>query len=445
MNLFPRFFFGFMIQALPFGALCLYPFWDKLSVSKAKILWILPAALAAEAMVFSGISCGLAAWFADQELASQIIQIVFIAMLAVSMAVYRRMVKTHWQHQLFVFLFAANGALVATSLLNVCLSYISGPPDPGALPYSGAAIPGLAVMALAVVPPMAAVLKSQVLPLFDCIGTKVWNMLSLITLCLFLAFSVGVAALNDTDLVRLHTILLLFALSISELSAYYFILRFINVLLEKEKSENLTRQLRQQVELQQDQYKRISLSIAVSRKARHDARHHIILLAGLLKEERFGEAQEYIEQYFCRMEEQDHGKLCDNYVADTLLRYYLRAAETAGIPFKYRVYMEGRCRVGETDLTVLLGNLLENALEAQDRLEEEEPFIHFTIGNAHDRLIITVDNRFNGQLRKKGEELLSSKTVGGVGLKCVRDIVRQYGGAMEVRQEKDIFMVSISI
>ncbi len=445
MSLFLRFFSGFLVQVLPFGMLCLYPFWDKLSVSKAKLLWIFPAAFAAQALLFAGVSCGIAAWYTDQGLACIVIQFVFIAMLAVSLAVYRLLVRTCWQYQLFVFLFAANGALVATSLFNICLTYLNGQPDPDALPYTGVTIPGLAVLALVVVPPMAAVLRSQVIPLFDCMGTKVWNMLSLITLCLFLVFSVGVAALNDTELVRLHNILLLFALALSELSAYYFILRFMNVLLEKEKSENLARQLKQQVELQQEQYKRIRLSISASRKARHDARHHIILLAGLLREKRFGEAQEYLDQYLCRMEAQEHGKLCDNYVTDTLLRHYLQAAEAAGIPFKYRVYMEGSCRVEEADLTVLLGNLLENALEAQSRLEGELPFIHFTIGNAHGRLIITVDNRFNGQVRQNGEEFLSSKSVGGVGVKCVRDIVRQYGGTMEIRQEKDIFMVSVSI
>ncbi len=445
MNLFLRFFTGFLVQVVPFGLLCMYPFQDKLIVSRRKMLLIFPAVFGAEAFLFAGVSWGLAAWLPDQGLVSWIIQFVFIAMLGVSMLAYRLLVRTHWQYQLFVFMFAANGALVATSLFNICLSYLNGRPGADALPYLGLTIPGLAVLALAVVPPLAAVLKSKVMPLFDCMETKIWNMLSLITLCLFLVFSVGVAALNDTDLIRLHNIFLLFALALSELSAYYFILRFMNVLLEKEKTENLARQLRQQVELQQEQYKRIRQSINVSRKARHDTRHHIILLAGLLKDRRLDEAQAYLNQYLASTEAQEYGKLCDNYVADTLLRHYLQAAQAAGIPFKYRVYMEGICKVGEADLTVLLGNLLENALEAQGRLSGEAPFIHFTIGNVRDRLIITVDNRFNGQVQKRGEDFLSSKPMGGVGMKCVRDIVCQYGGTLEIRQEEDVFMVSISI
>ena len=98
--------------------------------------------------------------------------------------------------------------------------------------------------------------------------------------------------------------------------------------------------------------------------------------------------------------------------------------------------------VEDMDLCVLLGNTLENAVEACEKLNEGR-FIRVEIDNRPELLSITVCNSYDGEVKRDKGVLLSRKREHepGIGLASVREICEKYNGTMQYYDEKDQFAV----
>lgn len=102
------------------------------------------------------------------------------------------------------------------------------------------------------------------------------------------------------------------------------------------------------------------------------------------------------------------------------------------------------------DLYALLGNILDNAVEAVDGIEDKEKrCINFIVEERQNAVCIREDNYFLGETPKM-EDGLPLTTKGdtayhGFGLKSIREIVLRYGGIMRVDTSKNIFQLSIVI
>ncbi|MES8989573.1 ATP-binding protein, partial [Oliverpabstia intestinalis] len=100
-----------------------------------------------------------------------------------------------------------------------------------------------------------------------------------------------------------------------------------------------------------------------------------------------------------------------------------------------------------SDLCVILGNLLDNAIEAAENSENKE--IDVRIVYVKNKLKITVKNYYTGKIKKDtGGNFISTKSDTknhGIGLQSVTRIVDAYGGVMEVRTDHSVFQVDIII
>ena len=93
--------------------------------------------------------------------------------------------------------------------------------------------------------------------------------------------------------------------------------------------------------------------------------------------------------------------------------------------------------VPDMDLCVIMGNMLENALEACRRMEGEEQFIKVRAIVDGIFLTIVVENSFDGNWQEEGGAYLSRKEAsnirgGGVGLSSVRAVCEKHGGMMRI-------------
>ena len=93
---------------------------------------------------------------------------------------------------------------------------------------------------------------------------------------------------------------------------------------------------------------------------------------------------------------------------------------------------------------VLLGNLLENAVEACGRQRDGEKFIRLSMKQVGAAIVIVLDNSFSGELKKEGQALLSSKREGaGVGLSSIQEIAKNYHGFVKFEQRGHLFSASV--
>ena len=97
------------------------------------------------------------------------------------------------------------------------------------------------------------------------------------------------------------------------------------------------------------------------------------------------------------------------------------------------------------DISICLGNLLDNAIEAVKELTEDR-VIRLWITTDGNNIAISIKNRYKNALHKSGGRYLTSKEddrMHGIGLSIVRQIVDQYAGEMEIREEDNVFDVMI--
>jgi len=203
------------------------------------------------------------------------------------------------------------------------------------------------------------------------------------------------------------------------------------------------------VQMQRAYYPVILEGIEVARHARHDLRHHIGVLQGLIFSGKFDESEQYLRQYSQGFSEMTPLTWCENDVADVILRHFAALSEREGVRFNVDAAIPETLAIDNADLCIVLSNLLENALEACLYVSEEK-LISVTVKQYRNELVILVDNSFDGNIRTRpaqgdGSSVLymsrKRRNRKGVGLASVRAIAEKYNGGAELTPDagKKIF------
>ena len=98
----------------------------------------------------------------------------------------------------------------------------------------------------------------------------------------------------------------------------------------------------------------------------------------------------------------------------------------------------------ESDLCVIVGNLMENAAEACARMTGDERFVRVNSFLQYGILTIVVDNSFEGKLRKKDEGVYfsSKRDEEGIGLTSVATVAKKYNGNAHFEEKDGVFQAS---
>ena len=99
--------------------------------------------------------------------------------------------------------------------------------------------------------------------------------------------------------------------------------------------------------------------------------------------------------------------------------------------------------ISDSNLCIIVGNLLENALEACEQITEGRS-ITFTSRLQGDFLFIAMDNTFNGVVKMQGEQYISHKRNEiGTGLVSIRSVVEKAGGKAKFEAKGKVFQSSV--
>lgn len=206
------------------------------------------------------------------------------------------------------------------------------------------------------------------------------------------------------------------------------------------------KQTRHLLFMQGEQYRNIYTNIENNRRLRHDLRHHIVTLQGFLQRNQVQEASKYLKQYLHFVQKFEMVELCRNPVVNMVVGYYQGIALQKGIRFDTRLQIPETLSVSDIDLSVILGNLLENAIYAASLGEQEERFIRFHMLCSGKMLAITVDNSFHGELKKADGRYISTKpNHSGLGLHNIEMIADKYQGGVEFTHDLYEFHSSVML
>lgn len=181
------------------------------------------------------------------------------------------------------------------------------------------------------------------------------------------------------------------------------------------------------------------------RQFRHDMENRIIVIQQMLKDGEYNAAMEYTEQISEKLSQTEVYSITGNTAIDSVLNYKLTKASEKGIKIESNVAIPEKIGIDEEDIVVILGNLLDNAIEATEKLKEDKYIsidleydkgsVFILIKNSYDSLIRFVNGRI--VTRKKDEYLH------GIGLQSVNTVVEKYNGLMDIEHNNQEFIVNI--
>ncbi|MDR2593177.1 MAG: ATP-binding protein [Fibromonadaceae bacterium] len=182
---------------------------------------------------------------------------------------------------------------------------------------------------------------------------------------------------------------------------------------------------------------------------RHDFKYHLKVIDELLQTGNIEKIELYLTEIRKYMPEGDLHYYCTDSVVNALLASYAKNCEKFNIKYNAKVALPKTFPVPRYDICIILGNLLENALEACKKLESGgEIDLTVKILNVkpdEQYMAIMVKNSFDGIVSEKNGELSSTKKDGGFGLKSVKAVAERYGGHVSMERTESVFTIYVMV
>jgi branched-subunit amino acid transport protein len=229
----------------------------------------------------------------------------------------------------------------------------------------------------------------------------------------------------------------------------FSLLHLYNALCEAMAQRYENEMLRQQIDSYANQLDVILQSEERVRALRHDLKHHMAELQYLAEKNETTEMKDYINKMQSAIQNPDEFVSSGNFEMDSILNFMLQKAKEKGFIVNAKVQMPHSIS-HSFDINVILGNLLENAIEAGEQTAEK--ILNVQIRMKQGVLHIEVENSYLGPQalntnnkcgRKNYLTTKSDKTKHGIGLGSVRRIVAENNGSIEVIPGEKFFKTKI--
>ena len=227
-----------------------------------------------------------------------------------------------------------------------------------------------------------------------------------------------------------------------------FIIGFYTRDIAKIKKDNakLTSEL-EFISIQMDEQRRYNELIAnnekMLKKQRHDLHHHLITIRELAED-----GNEKLNDYLDTLSKNiptAHISYCENMAVNAMLSHYAAICEKEKITFHKKLIVPEISKAAiSSDLSIIFGNLLENAIEACRKINEEKRFIRISSTVNYDMLVITMDNSYDGNFVSVNGRFLSTKREDfGIGLSSIQSVARKYHGDAKFEDKDGHFQSSV--
>jgi len=188
----------------------------------------------------------------------------------------------------------------------------------------------------------------------------------------------------------------------------------------------------QRLELEIHFFSELGAVYSELRTWRHEYKNNLIAIKSLVEHEEMEKTIHYIDEISATSTHEEAMLQTGNIVLDAVVSSKLWLAKSCGIEVDVQTaYPEGN-HIEDNDLCAIVGNLLDNAIEACGRLDgtRHKRFISLSLLVKGKNLTISISNSFNGEIKKEGERYFTSKdgAFHGIGIRHVDSIVDKYQG-----------------
>ena len=198
----------------------------------------------------------------------------------------------------------------------------------------------------------------------------------------------------------------------------------------EEKEKNRMRMIQQQTEGQIAWYRELAERQQISNRTMHDLKNQMFALSEAMKTAP-EKTREIMENISGKIFAASPMTVTGIDAVDSLIFTKKQQMELHGIRYEQSVYVSPDCSFDPMDLCVLLGNLLDNAIEANEKVSPADRCVSLTITQQERWLSITVRNAAAGAVRTDGRTIRTTKAhreLHGFGLASVKEIAARYNG-----------------
>lgn len=223
---------------------------------------------------------------------------------------------------------------------------------------------------------------------------------------------------------------------------------FYRLIRQREMELEIAQLKQERTDILERDYQTLNRTYADNAKLYHDLHNHIETIYQCLTQGDIPEAVKYCEDLRTPIRDISHTVWTGDKTVDYLISSKIALANQQQIRTKVNIEYPHNTNIRSIDLTTILGNLLDNALEAATMAPDELRFLILTIRRINDMLIIKVQNGYGDTPTQENGKLQTSKTdktFHGWGLKSVQTAADRYDGAVSTDYQDGIFQSVVTL
>lgn len=231
-----------------------------------------------------------------------------------------------------------------------------------------------------------------------------------------------------------YTIILLIVLLYLNITFVYY----VEMIRKSEEKRRCSELAEQQYEMQKEYYQRLHENQEETRALWHDIQKYVLAMQAVANAHDSQAARTILDKAEETLSDIGLVVDADNVVVSCILNSYLQEAKNEAINVKMDVQVPQVLAISPVDLSITLGNTLDNAIEACRILPPEKRWIRIKLHVHNQTLFYQIRNPYD----KQGKSHVRGK-YHGYGLNNVRRCVLRYDGDMQITDKQDLFEVSI--
>ena len=227
-----------------------------------------------------------------------------------------------------------------------------------------------------------------------------------------------------------------------------FSVLFYRLSRQREMELEIAQLKQEQAEILERDYQALSRTYEGNAKLYHDLHNHIEAIYQCLMQGDIQEAVRYCEDLRTPVREISQTVWTGDKAIDYLISSKMALAEQEQIRTKVNIEYPHNTNIRSVDLTTILGNLLDNALEAAKTAPDKVRFLNLTIRRINAMLIIKVENGYGNAPKQESGSLITSKadkSSHGWGLKSVQTAADRYDGTITTDYKDSVFQSVVTL
>lgn len=203
--------------------------------------------------------------------------------------------------------------------------------------------------------------------------------------------------------------------------------------------------LERQLEDEKEYYRMISDNQIQIKKIAHDMKNTLISLLGNITEGKIEAAENKINELLNNTTENTQTTYTGQLTVDTMINIKKKCMDINDICFKPICFMSKECNFDEIGFCIVLGNALDNAIEACKKVDKGNRYILLKIIEDESLLSCYLENSSNGVMPKENEKTTKmNKSIHGFGLDNMKMIINNNGGAINTSCNENKFVLLFS-